>query len=851
MSAVTIIIALYNAEKYLSRFLQSLENQTFKDFEAIFVDDASTDNSVKIVTEKKDSRFKILRNKVNQGAGAARNAGIRAASGKTLCFADPDDILPEKSLEVRYNAYRKHNAIVRACYEEFDANGVVLNREIRPQALPEICLPSQCAATVGVNPFLSAHWSWLFPTKLIQRDNIVNKEGTKTAEDIQFLVRAFFRLTRVVWIPDIVYHWVKRNESLSTKVYSGEHYCDYLDCVAGFYEEARQHGSVHLAESFCDVYLATYLNHLTMQLYAGKSTDSEALSVFAHAASICEAHGVFDRCIHGLKKEERPWAGILLLWNALKSTEKSSLNKLINGSERVKQKQKELLFKQIHQAGWQKEIFFDAFDAEKRLLKARYLFSGVPVTEKITCGGKTLTASYAKNRLVHEGEGFSIFERILWLPVPDSLAGRYTLTLNEQEVALDLPVATIPQSFAVEAIQDDSAFPQEIKSLRRLARSKTVQSRYKDAWIFIDRDTQADDNAEHLYRWVMAHHSEINAFFVLRQDAPDWNRLAAEGFRLIPFGSMEHKLLFILAKNLISSQMDAYIVNYIDKKLVGDLRHCKFISLQHGVINDDLSPWLNTVPMDCFVTTTEGEYQSIVADGTTYTLTQKEVVRSGLPRYDSLLLAERPEKTILVMPTWRANLAGGWDGQRGTYNPQFAASLFARAWTQFLTSTELAALCQQYGYTVAFRPHRCFIEYLQSFNLSDCIETPTEEPVQSLLKRSCLLITDFSSIAFDMAFMQRPVLYYHFESREQFAKSQNRLVGYFNPEQDGFGPVCTTEKELMKHLALTLANNGQLSPAYRERVAKTFDLRDGKCCARAVAAIQNLHQPENMETQCV
>ena len=850
MPAVTIIVALYNAEMYLSRFLQSLENQTFKDFEAIFVDDASTDNSVNIVTEKNDSRFKILRNEVNQGAGVARNAGIRAASGKTLCFADPDDILPEKSLEVRYDAYKKYNAIVRACHEEFDANGVVINREIRPQALSEICIPSQCAATVGINLFLSAHWAWLFPTKLIQRNEIFNKEGTKTAEDIQFLVRAFFRLTRVVWIPDIVYHWVKRDQSLSTKVYSGEHYCDYLDCIAGFYEEARQHGSVHLADSFCDVYLATYLNHLAMQLYAGKSTDSEALSVFVHAASICEVHGVFDRCIHGLKKEERLWAGILLLWNVLKSTEKSSLNRLINGSEQVEQKQKELSFKQIHQAGWQKEIFFDAFDAEKRLLKARYLFSGVPVTEQIVCEGKTLTASYAKNRLVHEGEGFSIFERILWLPVPEASTGRYTLTLDEQEVALDLPVATIPQLFAVEAIQDDSAFPQEIKSLRRLARSKTVQSRYKDAWMFIDRDTQADDNAEHLYRWVIKHHPGINAFFVLRQDSPDWSRLAAEGFRLIPFGSMEHKLLFILAKNLISSQMDAYIVNYIDKKFVGDLRNCEFTGLQHGVTVNDISPWLNTIPINCFITATKDEYQSIVADGTAYTLTRKEVVRSGFPRHDSLLLAGEPEKNILVMPTWRANLAGGWDGQRGTYNPQFAASLFARAWTQFLISPELAVLCRQYGYTVAFRPHRCFIEYLQDFNLPDCIETPTEEPIQSLLKRSRLLITDFSSIAFDMAFMHRPVLYYHFESREQFTKSQNHLIGYFSPEQDGFGPVCTTERELMEHLALTLANNGQLFPVYRERVAKTFDLRDGKCCARVATAIRNLHQPGNMEVSC-
>ncbi len=845
MPKVTIIVALYNAEMYLARFLQSLESQTLKDFEVIFVDDASTDNSVKIVTEKKDSRFKILLNETNQGAGAARNAGIRVASGKTLCFADPDDILPEKSLEVRYNAYIKHNAIVRACHEEIGTNGIVLNRETRPVGLSKICIPSQCAATVGINHFLSAHWAWLFPTKLVQKNQIFNKEGTKTAEDIQFLVQAFFFLTRVVWIPDIVYLWVKREQSLSTKVYAKDHYCDYLDCVAEFYEKARQHGSVHLADNFCDAYLATYLSHLTVHLYTGKSTDEEVLQILAHAASICEAHGVFDRCIHGLEKEGRLWAGILLLWYTLKSTENSLQNRLINGAGLVGQKQKELFYQQIHQAGWQKEIFFDAFDIEKRLMKARYLFSGVPVAEQIVCEGKTLTAAYAKNRLVHKGDGFTIFERILWLPVPESSAGRYTLTLNEQEIALDLPVAAIPQSFASRAIQDDSAFPQEIRSLRRLARSKTIQSRYKDAWMFIDRDTQADDNAEHLYRWVKKQHPEINAFFVLRQDSSDWNRLAAEGFQLIPFDSMEHKLLFILAKNLISSQMDAYIFTYIDKKIVDDLRHCKFISLQHGVINDDLSPWLNTVPMDCFVTTTEEEYQSIVADGTAYTLTKKEVVRSGLPRHDSLLLAEKPEKMILVMPTWRANLAGGWDGkgQKRAYNNAFAQSEFFRNWYSFFHSSKLKSLCHQSGYNVVFHPHPGFADYLELFELPDNIFLSTTESIQKLLKRSQILLTDFSSIAFDMAFMQRAVLYYHFENRVQFSEGQNRHSGYFEHARDGFGPICTTEEELLKQLANILANNGQMAAPYRERAAKTFDLRDGKCCARAVEAILNLHQP--------
>ena len=844
MPAITIIIALYNAEMHLQRFLQSLENQTFKDFEALFIDDASTDNSVDIVTAWGDSRFKVIRNEVNCGAGAVRNTGIRVASGETICFADPDDVLPEKSLESRYYAYKKFNAVVRACYLEIDANGYALHLEKRPQEVPEICVPRQCSTTQGITAFLSAHCAWLFPTKFIQKNCIVNTEGTKTAEDIQFLVNAFFHLARVVWIPDVAYHWIKRDNSLSTKTYSAEHYCDYLDCVGSFYEEAKRHGSVYLADMLCDTYFATYLGHLAMQLSGGKSSDSDASQIIAHAASICEKNTVFQRYLPDSNKRELLRGGILRLWYTLKQDKGSPLNRLTIASEQVKQKQRELFYEQIHQIGWQGEIFFDAFDSAKRLLRARYLFCDTPVTESLTCDTQPLTAAYAKNRLVHQGEGFTIYERLLWLPVPHAMSGKYTFTLADGKVALDMPVAEIPLAFSVKPPPADSTFPPEIKALRKLATSKPIQDRFKEAWMFIDSDVQADDNAEHLYRWVMNHHPEINAFFVLRQDSSDWNRLAKEGFRLIPFDSMEHRLLFILAKNLISSHMDAYIYNAIDKKFIGDIRDCKFTSLGHGVINEDVSRWLNTIPLDCFVTTTPGEYQSIIADGTAYTLTQKEVVLSGFPRYDHLLQAEEPDKTLLVMPSWRANIAEVWDEQQGRYTTEFTESLFAKAWSHFLTSPELATLCQQFGYTVLLRPHNHFAEYLYDLGLPEYIKTPTKEPLQNLFPRCGLLVTDFSSSAFDMAFMHRPVLYYHFESHEQFAKAQNHSPGYFSYERDGFGPVCSSAKELLKQLAVILANQGQSSAVYLERIAKTFDFQEGKCCLRAVEAINNLHRFE-------
>ena len=205
MAAISLVIPVYNSGKYLPRFVASLQAQTFKDFEALFIDDASTDGSAPLLSglAAADPRLKLLRQPKNLGAGAARNLGIRSAAGETLCFADPDDFLPEKSLEVRYNAFKKHNALVRACHDEISETGALIRHETRPAGLPQICNPREAASHFGVTPFLSAHCTWLFPIELLQRQDILNEENMRTAEDIMLLARLFFQTERLVWLPDI------------------------------------------------------------------------------------------------------------------------------------------------------------------------------------------------------------------------------------------------------------------------------------------------------------------------------------------------------------------------------------------------------------------------------------------------------------------------------------------------------------------------------------------------------------------------------------------------------------------------------------------------------------------------
>lgn len=110
MPKVSIVIPVYNTDKYLAQCLQSIQNQTLNDFEVVCINDGSTDSSLKILKDfaQNDTRFIII-DKKNEGQGVARNCGIEKAEGEYLIFIDSDDWLEENALELCYNKIKNDN----------------------------------------------------------------------------------------------------------------------------------------------------------------------------------------------------------------------------------------------------------------------------------------------------------------------------------------------------------------------------------------------------------------------------------------------------------------------------------------------------------------------------------------------------------------------------------------------------------------------------------------------------------------------------------------------------------------------------------------------------------------------
>lgn len=131
---VSVIIPVYNVEKFLPKCLDSLMNQSFRDIEIICFNDASTDSSLTILKEyaAKDSRIQIIDSKINIRQGGGRNAGIRQAKGEYIAFVDSDDFVHRDFIRILYEAAINHNADISSCYYfKYFNNGI---EEIRDES---------------------------------------------------------------------------------------------------------------------------------------------------------------------------------------------------------------------------------------------------------------------------------------------------------------------------------------------------------------------------------------------------------------------------------------------------------------------------------------------------------------------------------------------------------------------------------------------------------------------------------------------------------------------------------------------------------------------------------------------
>jgi len=146
-------------------------------------------------------------------------------------------------------------------------------------------------------------------------------------------------------------------------------------------------------------------------------------------------------------------------------------------------------------------------------------------------------------------------------------------------------------------------------------------------------------------------------------------------------------------------------------------------------------------------------------------------------------------------------------------------------------------------------PHPNLQQILREVELPDHVEPLTfeGEDVQGLYARCALLVTDYSSVAFNIAYLDRPIVYFQFDRAEMMRGGHMGRQGYFDYARDGFGPVADDLAEAERAIVAAINGGPRAAPMYQSRIDAAFPVRDGGASARVVAALEELSRPWSAE----
>lgn len=230
---VSIIIPVYNGEKYLERCLKSVLEQEYRDIEIIIIDDGSTDGSEYIYSKYKeiDKRIVILKQK-NMGVSVARNKGIDIAKGKYIMFIDADDTIEVNMISKMVQSMKKNKTDISFCGFKVLGNNL---RNNDTKALID-CYDYNNSGIIGsseaikrvisTNPsivFYGYIWRNIFDAQIIKKNNIKFPEGIKISEDFMFLLEVLINSKNVSIIPEELYNYNINDNSVTAKYISNLH----------------------------------------------------------------------------------------------------------------------------------------------------------------------------------------------------------------------------------------------------------------------------------------------------------------------------------------------------------------------------------------------------------------------------------------------------------------------------------------------------------------------------------------------------------------------------------------------------------------------------------------------------
>ena len=865
----SVIVPIYNVEDYLEETLESVINQTIgfeKNIQLILVNDGSPDNSEEICLKYKNkypNNVVYIKQK-NSGVSAARNNGLKYAEGELVNFFDSDDIWDKHTFKDVYKNYKKNRNIkIFSCkLIFFDARkgNHPLNYKYSKNKVVNV-------AEEYDYPQLSAS-SVFFSLDLIKKYQF--PQEIKYSEDSRLINEILLDEKNIMMLKKPKYYYRRRNDGSSAIQNQVKNLDWYLSTPINVYKylynlSEKKYNKVLKYIQYVImydikwrlVYNSTFspLNALQRKTYSDsliyliKKTDDDVI--------LSHKHLNLNEKLFLLKlkydKKEKDMISITSE-NVLINEASIDINKLnFLQIDRVYLNDATLKFygkinlKYISKKEF--NIILDDKNIEVKYYKLAsksnnesfngediYEYSGIEFNVPLDKENWKLSFKIGKINISPNFGIGAIFSKLL----PRSYHHFKDRTLVLKNGSIYNNKKNIFKSIFYEVANDvNLLLKRKIKSL--IIRLYTKISRLfkrKEIWLISDRVNRADDNGEHFFRYMIDNHPEKNIYFILSSSSIDYERIKKIGKVLDP-NSIKYKLIFNNADVVASAHAENYIFNPLGRSgaYVRDQYYFKFIFLQHGITKDDLSPWLNinTKRIDMFVTACTKEYNSILEGNYNY---GKDIVKlTGFSRFDNLLKMKKKTKLknkIMFSLTWRSSLSVGINKENGEriYNPEFKNSDYYKFINRVFNDKKLLKVLDEKGYKIRFIPHPNVMPQIKDFDLNDFIEIETKNiNYQKEFCENKLLVTDYSSVFFDFAYLKKPVIYYQAD-RDSFYEGQVYQQGYFDYNKMAFGPCLTDHDEFIDNLIKIINNDCKIEKKYLNRIEKTFKFNDDKNCER-------------------
>ena len=873
----SVVMASYNCGQYLDETINSLIGQSFSfgsNIQLVIVDDGSTDNTKEICL-KYQSQYPdniIYLYQENQGQGTARNLGLKYANGKYINFLDADDKFSGNTFYKVYEFFEKH-------YEEIDFVSTrmfffdkyegqhPLNYKFEEDRIIDL-------TKMWDYPQLSAS-SAFFKRELFEKYRF--PESLVNSEDTLMLNKMLLENPKYGTVTEAIYWYRRRSDESSTIDSSSTKREFYINRLNNYFK-ALIKASIEKYGEVCKFiqYLITYDIQWIFSVanISEILTNDEIKEVYLHIQDILSY--LDDEVIASLRNDK------LNIRYHMLATKYSVVNVDLNGVvtyENIYSKYngefagtysgKTLVDRLDKHKIWldiieikQDTLFISGFlmsffkdsDITIEIAKNDKIFTAKRVYYKNTSKiflGCSLESQYNFDAEIPLDKNENSTVEILvnfkdpetqketkWrLPVDFSNYARLS-QLSNYSISNNHFMKFRDNKFFISKYNYFKMIKSEIPILLRVFKRKesyytsilmfrliylVLYPFYKNRriWMFMDRRESADDNAEHLYNYAITQKDKINKYFTVNEDSSDFKRLSNLK-NLLPFYSFKQRINYLFAEKIISSHPDENILNPFynknDTSYAGLINSDK-IFLQHGVTKDNVSSWLHKYDKNLSLITTvsDAERNSFLDEGYNYS---PEIIQTlGFARFDNLNKKENLSKQIVIMPSWRENLY--------EMTPNYIKeSEYFKHINSLINNDQLIEICKKYGFKIIFKPHPFVYEFIELFDTNDYVTVDNDSTYQDLFKNSDLLITDYSSVAFDFSYMKKPVIYY------QYAKDYNFEEGYFKYETMGFGEVIEKENELISLIEEYLKNYCEMKKLYKKRVDTFYKYNDKNNCKR-------------------